>query len=343
MKTKFITYVALLVISTNVYSQRTAITNDSLRNHFRKETADRVLTSYYQKSFYSAGINFNYKDMYYDTAIKDSLLRWLDEDIIVNQKINEHKQYLLKYFKKEKKKAFTEYYVTHDVKLNFDSIYSNPELYESYYELAIDAAVDSYREDILKRKDELLPEYEVLYLHSKIVYPEAYKIIKQWWYLNNKSEKSPLFRYLLMMNDPEVQYIFDKIVEDAIKNNGESILGINFISNIQQIANAYAVKKLLEILPVTKEILAFSDGTLVPLDSFTFNALLELLEKNAIEGNFIPYGQLTGMSTIKELKYLRDHKESIVEAAHQLIQKLEAEERYWMENMPFDYVPQIVK
>jgi hypothetical protein len=286
--------------------------------------------------------DLDFKELYYDQTLKDSLLRWLDEDVILKHEINRHKEYLLKNFGGEKKKTFTQNYVSYDLKLNFDSIYSDSTLYQSYYNQAIMVGLYRYQKTSLDKQNELLPPSIALVLHSLIAYPESYKKIKYWWYLKNKKEGT-LYSCLLRMNDPEASTIMDETINEAIKSKGKAIHDYGIVSDLKYVANSLAVKNLLKILPIKKEIVVIYGESLDPLDLYTFYALLELLQRNGIEGNFLPFNKLNFPDSTKEIKYLREHKSEIEKAANQLIEKLEADEQHWMVNMPFDYVPDVAK
>jgi hypothetical protein len=246
---RYIIYLILFAVSTNIaYSQRIIITNDSLWNHFKKESANEVL-AYFIKNF---DLSLDLKEAYYDKTLKDSLLRWLDEDVIIKQKINQHKEYLLENFGGEKKKTFTQNYVSYDLKLNFDSIYSDSTLYQSYYNQAILASLDRYQKTSLDKQNELLPPYQVLDLHSLIVYPEAYKKIKYWWYLNNKEEKSLLYQCMLKMNDPEAKLFCDKRLKEFMQSEDQAY-PYRLAVPLGQISTANAVKKTDRIIACSNQ------------------------------------------------------------------------------------------
>jgi len=329
----------LMIIINGIQAQRLTITNDSLRNHFRRESPYEVF-EYYLKGF---DILIDYESLYYDEEMKSYLMKWLDEDEILADLLNRRRKTFNERFNYDKKEkiSFTEDYIK-EHKLNFDSICSDTTLLNMYTEMAISEFIDRNRDRYLKNKHVLLIDFGVLLFHARIVYPEAYKKVKQLWYNQNKQivtksqDFNTLFICLLKMNDPEAQSEFDKIIADFVKTNGESFDGTFLLANVVAVGNAYAKKKLIELLSVYKKFQFISDGADIPFDGRIYGMLRDLLKYNQIETTAFEISYKTPEEYIKEM---RKQKENVVEATNRLIKKIEKSEEYWMVNMPFDYTP----
>ena len=255
MKTKFITYAALLVISTNVYSQRTVITNDSLRVHFQNEKPHEVYI-YYQKRRFNDIID--YKALYYDHELKGYLMKWLEPDTWIDYELFLRKKELYQ-FEPDQKESLIRYYVENNLKLKYDSIKQDTSLVNFYLNQAIEKIVYEKEKEMIKKKSNIIPDIDVLFLHARIAYPESYRIIKQWWYKQQKITSrydgymTNVFISLLMMNDPDAQLLFNKEIIKLSNSQWPDLFGIGINECLSYLSNAYAVQKLIEILSVTKK------------------------------------------------------------------------------------------
>jgi len=317
-------------------AQTFVINNDSLRANFKKNEPHKVLAYYLQ--FMAKKID--YMSLYYDMEMKNYLLKWLDRNVIIDYEIDRFKSYLYG-FNEDQKYAFTKSYIIRALKLDYDSIKMNVPSLGIYTGEAILELAKNKRIDMENSTNPLMIPNDVLYLHSKIAYPEAYKKIKQLWYENDKL----IFRYndildglfisLLMMNDQEAQSEFDKTIDKVIKTDGHMIVSTAYVENFEIIGNAYAVKKLIELLPVRKEVIVMSNSPTISIDFYVYDLLVQFIDRHNVKINSFSRNNLFNMSINERIIYMRNHHDDIVEASNQLIKKLEAEEKYWMENMPF--------
>lgn len=344
MKNKVTIYILLFINTINIaYSQRTIITNDSLRNHFKKESIIEVLNYLLKYRDYS----LDYKDLYSDKVLKNLLLRWLDSDVIISYELNTYTERFKERFEydKEQETSFTKRYIEQKAKLNYDSLSMDTAILKIYTEKAIKEFVNNnIKNSFLEKKEELIPDPRVLFLHSRIVYPEAYKKIKYWWYLNNKEQKSALYYCMLEMNDPEAQAMYDECLKEFIRSKEQGYPYYLSMPNIERVANAYAVKKLLELLPITRLVLVISGDPPIPHDEIILTSLISLCNRYEMKvASYSPELVITLGGYDKYIQYLREHKKDIIDAANRLIIKLEKDEEYWMQNIPFGYVPNIQK
>ena len=338
MKTKIVLVLNLLMMISSVYAQRVMITNDSLRNHFRNEELYEVY-DYYQRRFDD---NLDYKALYYDQEMKDYLMKWLDPDVWIDYKLFLYKKELYQRFnyRPESRESFINYYVENDLKLKYDSIRSDTSLVNLYLNQAIEKRINEERNMMTKKKSDIIPPQGVLYLHSRVAYPEFYKIIKQWWYQQDKQvflndyDITEIMICLLALNDPEAQSIFNNVLKRFFTSDWHPFFGTGTLESLRFVSNAYAVKKLLEILPVKKEIVTTSDGSTEPFDKLTYKLLRQFMIEHNLENN--PFQSIND-----DITEMRKNQDKIIEASERLIKKMEQEEKYWMDNMPFDYTPKI--
>ena len=125
MKKRIIQFIVLFVIISNIQAQRLDITIDSLRFRFQNEKPYDVY-DYYRKGT-SEFSKDNYKSLYYDTEMKNYLLKWLNQDQIIDYERDRHKKYL-NGFDEESKTSFIESYISRVFKLNPDSIKADTNL-----------------------------------------------------------------------------------------------------------------------------------------------------------------------------------------------------------------------
>lgn len=346
MKKKIIHIMILffIVANTCIHAQRYTITIDSLRTHFRTEKPYVVL-DYYKKrtSWFSKD---NYKPLYYDLEMKNFLLQWLDQNQIIDYETNVFRKYL-EGFSNDNKNSLVKDFIERDFRLNADSIRADSTLWKIYTDSVISLRVEKHKIDLLRRKEEekrdILPDWSAMYLLSKVAYPESYKIMKDWWcqydkqVVRNTAHFDNLLILLLLMNDPEAQLEFDKIIKKYIRTNGkiyEEDFGIALINCFQIVNNAYGISKMLELLSIETLVpgLTGRDGTYYdPLNYRIYDLLNSVFIVHKIETK----GLFDSLDT------MRKNKNEIIQLANRLIEKLEKEEQYWMVNMPFDYVPDL--
>jgi|GEM_PF-3336546 len=322
--------------------------NDSLRYYFQKEKPYEVY-DYYSTAY---RLQFNYKELYNDKELKGDLLKWLDSAEIINYDISSYKKmFLAQYdYNENQKTAFIKDYIVRVLKLNYDSVKAVTPSLNIYMDSAASIYIERYKSDLLKN-NVLLPPYEAMRFLSKIAYPEVYKKIKDWWYQAGeptftKNQMDGLFSCMLMMNDPEAQAIFDRVIKKVIEMDGSMIQDKSFVSQIQGINNAYAVKKLVEILPLQNNIEGMAGDPLLPMDNFTYSVLKNIFLRNnmSVEAYRIQPTKPNKFVTDEEyIEHMRQHKSEIVQEATELIKKLETEEQYWVKNMPYNYVPDTTK
>lgn len=348
MKKRIIYFMLLFFIeaNTNIQAQRYTITIDSLRAHFRNEKPYVVLDYYKKRSGWF--LKDNYKPLYYDQEMKNFLLQWFDQDQIIDYETNVFRKYL-EGFSNDSKNSLVKSSIERDFRLNADSIRADSALWKIYTDSIISLRVEEQRINIRRRKEEdrrdILPDWSAMYLLSKVAYPESYKIMKDWWYqydkqvVRNTIYFDNLLILLLLMNDPEAQLEFDKIIKEYIRTNGktyEEDFGIAFINCFQIVTNAYGISKMLELLPIETLIsgLTGRDGTdYDPLSYRIYDLLHSVFIIHKIETK----------SLFDDFDTMRKNKNKIIQLANSLIKELEKEEQYWMENMPFDYIPDLSK
>jgi len=341
MKKKTVQFIVLFMLTSSIQSQNYV---NALRIYFQNEKPYDAYDFYYKNQ--TRFSKEDYKLLYYDKEMKNYLLKWLNQEQILDYKTSYYKKTLSK-FKDKSYESTVKDYITSTFKLNADSIRADAALWELYTDSVINSYVDRWKTSLLKRKEEekrdMLPDEGVLYLHAMIVYPESYKIIKDWWYQYDKPiaegriDFDNLLMFLLLMNDPEAQSEFDKIVRKYVQTNGEvhaDNYSFGFINCFELVNNAYGIKKMVELLPVQTKMpgLSSREGTsYVPFDYRIYNLLAMVFNK---------YGINTA-GLFNDISTMRKNKDEIIRLANQLIQKLEEDEKYWMENMPFDYVPDV--
>jgi hypothetical protein len=235
-------------------------------------------------------------------------MRWLDADVWVKYEIFIYKRRLYQDFNPQKKEFFVRAYVEDDLKLKYDSIRSDTVLVRFYFEQVVEKRVSEERKNLLKNKVNIQPPWAALHLLSKIAYPEAYNKIKGMWYQQNKlifkreyTQFSDLFTALLIMNNHEAQLEFDKIIETFVKTKGEMYDHRAILSCLRSISNAYAVKKILKILPVKKKVVGLSGGngtTYTTIDRLVFSCLREIFVRNNMDMSFFSYNNIDDMQEI---------------------------------------------
>ena len=286
MKKRILQFILFFITISNIQAQRYSITIDSLRIRFQNEKSYDVYDYYRKTSGFSKE---DYKFLYYDQEMKAYLLKWLDQDQILDYEKDKFKKYLYN-FDEEAKTSFIKSYISREFKLNSDSIKADTALWRLYGDSAINDRAEKEKRYLLQRKEEekrdILPDEGVLYLHRMIAYPEAYKTIKDWWNQYDKPTATEqgyfnnLFVSLLSMNDPETRAEFDKIIKKYVQTNGETYMegyGVGFIRSLREVNNAYGLKKMIELLPVRIDAaaLASREGTTYyPLDYSIFNLII---------------------------------------------------------------------
>jgi hypothetical protein len=337
---KTILSILLLIIVNSVNAQQSIVTIDSLRKHFKKDLPFEVYDYYYNRSPRTPP--FDYKSFYYDKEMEDNLMKWLNPSVWINYNAFLDKINLLEKFEydSDAKNSWVKAYIINELKLNYDSIHSDTLLLNKYFIESIKSYEEKSRDRLMKANPFILPPKDVLYLHSKIAYPESYFKIKDWWYKNNKPtlegtcKFNSLFYYLLTINDPEAQQILNSLINNAVKRKDDKMLNHCFIRNIADLGNAYSLKKLTEILSIKKKVagLASQDGTsYIPLDEFTFEEIKQIFYIHNLNISYFSH----------DVEINRKNKSKIIEVAERLIKKLEAEEQYWMKNIPYDYAPDV--
>ena len=335
MNTKITLVLILLVLISKIYAQQITLNNDSLRSHFQRETPYKVYELYERRS----DDRIDYKALYYDAELKDYLMKWLDVNEYINYKVDKYKQNLYRDFEYQfdQKESFVRYYTKYSLNVEYDSIRSDTSLVKIYLAQAIEKRADEEKNKLINQKNELIPPFGVLYLHLRVAYPEFYKILKQWWYMQNKQvflddyDITETMICLVALNDSEAQIIFDNIIKRLFSSNWHPFFGTGILESLRYINNAYAVQKLIEIIPVTKVIETMSDGSTEPFDILVYKLLRQFMIEHNLQNN--PF------QSLNDLNQMRKNKDKIIDAANRLIEKLEADEQYWMENMPFDYIP----
>ena len=333
-KSKIMLILIAIALSLNIANgQRIIINNDSLINHFRIEPPYEALR-YYTRSHYK---NIDYKALYYDEEMKNYLLKWLDKDVTIEYILEGYRDNFSERFKNDEndKISFVRDFMYRELKLDFDSVCIDSTKIEYYTDLAVNAVLKYNKQSMLETNElSLLPDDDVLLLHSKIVYPEAYLKIKQLW--KKEKKKNNLFYFLLRMNDPEAQAMFDRIIKENV-DNPNNYTPYNLFVDLEYMYNAYSIKKLIELSSVTEEYayLAGYDKTFYkPLDILILELLINKLKQSNIK---IDNLQFDYKNEKKYIKQMRNRKKEIISATKQIIEKLESEEQYWMENIPFDY------
>lgn len=150
------------------------------------------------------------------------------------------------------------------------------------------------------------------------------------WYQNNRNDNH-LFNYLILLNDPEAQGIFDKHVKGFIKtgNGADYILSV-----LEGKETAYSTKKIIEVLSKTTPV-KYVAGYGTPFDYFMYRELYHGFAQHKMKIDNL----MLGAYNMPDVKTCRKNKSKIIELAKELIKKQEAEEAYWKDNMPYDYVP----
>lgn len=221
----------------------------------------------------------------------------------------------------------------------FDSIVANPELFKKYKDtlFSLDYKLNREGKDPKKYYP---PTGWVRYFP----YPEAHKIIKEWWLKEQDPSdgtinwtKEGFFDTLLFMNDPDAQELLIKKIDEFIKTNGESEIPSK-IYNLLKINNSYSLKQLLRLLTVTTDfermssVIPFNCQVIYDLvgtlrgDGYKFpEGTTEIDVRIGKKNTHLPYceNRFNNLSLIK--KYLEEY--SI---------KLDKKQEYWMKNMSFN-------
>jgi hypothetical protein len=334
MKKIIIFMASVIAFNSIISAQRVVITNDSLRVHFRKEKPYQVF-EYYDRNHFG----LDCEKLYYDEELKFYLLKWLDIDEYIEYKVDKYRKERIELMKDDDFSIVrVKDYIKNACKLNYDSICSIPELYAEYKEKTIEWLIEKEKERLLNEKDNIIPPDDVIYLHARISYPEAYLIIKQWEYklripfIDKYGNINPYYEYLLKMNDPETQKQYDEIIKEFVKSNGYTQVPINIIETLDRIGywdNAYVVEKLIEIYQVKRKYIPME--TERSFDTDVLIRLLSLCEYNNIKTKYSIYS-----IDILDEKKLKKYSKEILDTSNKLVEKLKEKEKYWMDNMPFN-------
>lgn len=319
----------------NINAQRYTITIDSLREHFLKEKPYDVY-DYFQKrrAWFSKE---NYKHLYYDQEMKNGLLKWLDQDKVVDYEVEKHRKYYCN-LRDENEDFFVMDYVKEKLKLNYDSIKNDTVLWKIYTDNAINFIAEKQKKMLINRKEkekrDILPDRGVISFHTRVSYPESYVIIKDLWNQYDKPviignyDFSPLFISIFSMNDPEAQSELDRVVKEYIQAKGNKNYSIALINCLERADNAYSLQKMIELLPIRAKVPGLSSREGTSYDPFDYRIY------ESIHNLFI-FHSIDTTGLFDDINTMRKNKEKIIYSVNQLIQKKKQEEDYWMVNMPF--------
>lgn len=221
----------------------------------------------------------------------------------------------------------------------FDSIVANPELFKKYKDTLFSL---DYK---LNRKGKNPKEYyPTTGWFRTFPYPEAHKIIKEWWLKEQDPSdgsinwtKEGFYDTLLFMNDPDAQELLTKKINEFIKTNGESENPTK-IYNLLKMNNSYSLKQLIRLLTVTTDFERMS--SVIP---FNCQVIYDLV--GTLRGNGYEFPEGTTEIDVRigtkntPLPYCENRFKNlplIKKYAEEYSIKLDKKQEYWMKNMPFN-------
>ena len=288
---------------------------DSLLEYFNKYEPLKVLTIVHDHN-----INFENQKYYFSDSLKKNLLKWLDRDIYLKERVDFQLKDL----------ASDTLAMLNDLKRIYgkgklDSIRVKPDRFRFVY----DSLLMQKRESILAQysvKGAPFPPYLAIKYHTQLAYPESYSMIKEMWVERGKEMNDIFFYTLLKFGDLEARSMFDNFVEKQILSNGNE-LSMSILRNLR--LYSYGVKKLIELSNIERKFTYLSDGT---MKSFSCK-ILEFLYFDALN-----YGIKMNYYTadFKSCEDLESIKNDILKTAEELELKLKNAEKYWFKNMPFN-------
>lgn len=320
MKKTMIAFYITIFIGHITYAQyvEKVVSNDSLFKMFQTMKPFEV--------FYKVEFKwFDFKACYNDTLLKPYLMKWLDRDEYFQYTIEVEKQNLSNRPDWIKDKIGYQLNKQGKIKI-LDSILMNPQLYALYHDSVMTISTKEYIE---QNKGKISVPSQAIVLHSFFAYPESYTIIKQWWEESGRqTERGRLFFALVRMGDPDARKLFDEKIKYFVKSNGESSDLPEIYGELIQY-NSYCRMKMLEVLNVDVNYIRLSEGDSgTPFNCEVIRFLIAELLKKDIKLS-------PSLQQSKTCKEQRRHLFEIKSATKKLMKKYEAEEYYWMKNMPF--------
>jgi hypothetical protein len=266
---------------------------------------------------------FDFKSCYNNIVLKPYLMKWLDRHEYFEFVLDKEKETITN--RPDLIKNEIIYMLNKRNRKNaLDSILDNPILYTQYRDSAISVYVNRYVESY--KGEHKVPDRAII-IHSYLAYPESYTIIKQWWNESDrKTERNEYFIPLVRMGDPEARKLYDNLITQFVKTNGE-IPGIMDIDGeLRELRNSYSVAKMIEVLKIDMVYNPLEDSP-QPYNCWVISYLL-----NDFLAHSIDIGKV---KTSDPCDVQKKHLPEIKAAAQRLIEKYKAEEYYWMKNMPF--------
>lgn len=274
---------------------------------------------------------YDYKSYYQAPALKPHLLKWLDRDLYYQEELQEIRDDFEP--KNEDDSAYIAYkirgWITSKKRaVNPDSILHDSNLYTVYKDSVINQMVKSEIER-MEKLGRPFPPSRAINFHMYLAYPESYEQIRQFWEATGKQiERNDYFIPLVRMGDPEARKIFNELIADVVKKNGDTPYFSLVTSNVDDnLRGSYGVAKLIELLNVDMEI-ALSEGPSFPINCDIIATLVSEIFYYKIE--------IDPSVKFRETCETRfEHVEEIKAAAQRLIEYYKEQEYYWMRNMPF--------
>jgi hypothetical protein len=223
----------------------------------------------------------------------------------------------------------------------FDSIITIPQLFEKYKDTIIEMR------SMLNRKGKNIEQYyPSVNMFIYFPYPEAHKMIKEWWLrepdysaVTINWTKVHFFDTLLFMNDPDAQQLFTEKIDEFVKTNGKSSSFPEISGKLNSLNNSFSVKIVFKVLGIKGNYVRMSHGDKgSPFNCEVLDDLVSFMSYKGIDVLKNPlslkdvYNENDEMTNCNfQMKNLSKIKES----SEKLIIKLDKEQEYWMKNMPF--------
>lgn len=316
---------------------------------------ENLLTSFENRNSYEAletyingsGFLFDYKLIYYDKELRDHLLKLLDVNEYVKYELEKYRIYCKRLIDNDEEEGKKDIYqvsqfVINECNLNFDSIYSDKNLYLHYKDLTLNWLVERENIRLQKHESDVLASNLALTLHSYIRYPDAYSIMKDWWVKKNTpcidetTGVNSFCIYLLRMNDPEIKIEIDKLVNSLFNSKDKKLVLPTVLMLQERLLTSYSIEKLIQLAKLKMEVSIMTHDESIDVSLYILKYLNSvcfrygLLDHNILEE--LEQKEIFGR---KRDKVFYDNREKIISAAKLLVEKLKTEEEYWMVNMSF--------
>jgi hypothetical protein len=308
------------------------INNSASAQYSKNIGADSLLTMFESKEPFevldkiTSIYSLNYKELYYNEKLKPHLLKWLDKE--------EYRKHRLLQVRKiySSDSLWMRNKILQSIRggnreSKADSIMNTPYLYNAFRDSVMTTLMNLVEKEY-DETDKYPPDLAVR-IHSRIAYPESYRIIYQWW--KEKGGENKYFLPLVRMGDPEARKIYNQKISRVSKNKGKGEDLVILDDELQtEITPSFSVEKRLQLLNVNEKFIAISDDE----EGQPYNCLLLKMMVDEIFYRSIAIDKSVKRNDtcVIHLKHLAEIKA----AASKLIEKYKAEEHYWVQNMPFN-------